>query len=529
MLLENIKKMDFVPGKSPGMDVVIVAVSTPEHEKYWVERLHTTRAELLNPDAYVVVVHEDWAGGAGNGLGTLYAFEQARIKAKTTYKIDLLRMLQGGAAIAVYHTAGQGTRLYPLTASEYGNKSGVKLPAMIGNESMTILEAVIKQTSIFANSRRGRLSVFWGDQLFIPSNNCDYIPSHHIDILAMVSKMPERVEWEQQNLQNYGLILIEAEGEGRLLDKCDYTTVRNLISSKKISAEGGVGISMGSFSLSYDMLNALLVEFSEELEEKKEKQDSDPFIWMPTTLDFETYLMVMQKRNYSSELIKKHYARMKVFKEKFIRDFPNLGYFGVFDIGKETYWWDYGTVDSYFRQNLKLIGLDREAEAMRRFFKVSPASTSTERVLKDDSSCLIGCDIQSGRIKNSILIGVHGHHIEVEDSILINCTVKDFHAKRALAYHIVDGHESRLEPEMVRADTYLPITHQHIKLFSLLKRDGKADWRIKLPLNSYAWEELDHLMKNADIIESKDYFKRAMMKMRESTLENKSRIKKIDS
>jgi hypothetical protein len=45
----------------------------------------------------------------------------------------------------------------------------VKLPSTVsvGGASvpLTILEAVLKQTGVYAPSRKGRLSVFWGDQV----------------------------------------------------------------------------------------------------------------------------------------------------------------------------------------------------------------------------------------------------------------------------------------------------------------------------------------------------------------------------
>lgn len=59
--------------------------------------------------------------------------------------------------------------LAPLPGAENNNKPGVKLPATlnVGGERapLTILEAVLKQTGVYAPMRKGRLSVFWGDQV----------------------------------------------------------------------------------------------------------------------------------------------------------------------------------------------------------------------------------------------------------------------------------------------------------------------------------------------------------------------------
>ena len=138
--------------------------------------------------------------------------------------------MSGLTAAHSYHTAGKGTRLAPLPGSENNNKPGVKLPSMLtvrtallppeqekcqvavpkgralmeltfpparqidGDDAeLTILEAVIKQTNSYAPHRKGRVSVFWGDQVFVPSAGTNPSGAHPADILALtVSKPFER-------------------------------------------------------------------------------------------------------------------------------------------------------------------------------------------------------------------------------------------------------------------------------------------------------------------------------------------------
>lgn len=67
------------------------------------------------------------------------------------------------------HPSHEPRSLAPLPGAENNNKPGVKLPAtlMVGGARVpiTILEAVLKQTGVYAPMRKGRLSVFWGDQV----------------------------------------------------------------------------------------------------------------------------------------------------------------------------------------------------------------------------------------------------------------------------------------------------------------------------------------------------------------------------
>ena len=72
--------------------------------------MEQTRGQIIPTNGKVVVVHEDWVGGAGNGLGTLYAYHKAILKAKTEMDYDLPEALSNGASFALFHTAGKGTR-----------------------------------------------------------------------------------------------------------------------------------------------------------------------------------------------------------------------------------------------------------------------------------------------------------------------------------------------------------------------------------------------------------------------------------
>ena len=145
-----------------GFDIVIVCTSDVSQETYWQSRLEATRGQIMPESSVVLAVYEDWVGGAGNGLGTLYAVEKAIQKA-TAMGVDLMSELSGGASVALFHTAGKGTRLAPLPGSELNNKPGVKLPSIVmvdgQAQQLTILEAVIRQTGIYAKSRAGRFVV----------------------------------------------------------------------------------------------------------------------------------------------------------------------------------------------------------------------------------------------------------------------------------------------------------------------------------------------------------------------------------
>ena len=113
-------------------DVTIICTTDDHQAEFWMSKLSETLPKGSDADSkfpMILAVSEDWtsSGGAGNGLGTLYAWQKACKYAKTKYgdDVDLNQsLLDGKISAALYHTAGKGTRLAPLPASENNNKPG---------------------------------------------------------------------------------------------------------------------------------------------------------------------------------------------------------------------------------------------------------------------------------------------------------------------------------------------------------------------------------------------------------------------
>jgi hypothetical protein len=116
-------------------DVTCVCTTDDFQAEFWMAKLSQSipKAEKDAPFPMVIAVSEDWndPSGAGNGLGTLYAWQKACRYAKDG-EVNLDALLQEGKiSAALYHTAGKGTRLAPLPASENNNKPGVVSSGLI--------------------------------------------------------------------------------------------------------------------------------------------------------------------------------------------------------------------------------------------------------------------------------------------------------------------------------------------------------------------------------------------------------------
>lgn len=457
-----------------------------------------------------LAVSEDWsAGGAGNGLGTLYAYEKACGVAKERHGVDLDALLmEKKISAAIYHTAGKGTRLAPLPASENNNKPGVKLPfchtLSDGTlEPLTVLEAVVKQTGVYAPSRLGRLSVYWGDQVFVPSAPFVYTPTHHVDIMCTLlgDTAPTAAEWAAQGLDKYGVIAVSQSGDAAQVEKVDHATATRMLRS--LGDVGQVGPSLGSFSVSAAMLRALCREYAPELSAKTGKFDTDPHFWMPLTLAAADYVSLMAQKGVAEGVSRSHHQRMSRLKESFVLS-DGMGLFGAVDVGRDACWWDYGQLKYYYDYNIKLLDTDDNAKYLRQFLGVTSQQMhsvlGSDAVRVDDVSCVFGSSIATaGTVARSVLASVTAQEVHAEDAILINCTAPKITAgKGSVLYNLVD------ESEIVVPDgaVVVGVTDEEGHLMTLKSRrdicGGKA-WKQVVEGNELSFEGVHAKNKDANV------------------------------
>jgi hypothetical protein len=510
-------------------DVTIICTTDDFQAEFWEDRLSqgicSRRRQVVSQGdkegegslfPLVLAVSEDWisSSGAGNGLGTLYAFQKACEAAKVRYGMDLSDLLlQQQISAALYHTAGKGTRLAPLPASENNNKPGVKLPMSHtlsdGTTSpITVLEAVVKQTGIYASSRKGRLSVFWGDQVFIPSSPFTYTPTHHVDILcSLLDQVPTAEEWLAQGLDKYGVIGVTSSSDAAQVEKVDRDTAVQMWDQLDDIAR--VGPSLGSFSLSAPFLIALLEEFRMELQQRQDKFDTDPHFWMPLTLPPDAYVRLMGQKGVSQDISVAHHGRMNQWITNFLASTDKkLGVFGAVDVGKDACWWDYGLLKLYSANNRKLLDTAEEAQLLRSFYGLSSShriidSKVSETTHVDDISYLFSTNLRGdGSITNSILSHVDAVHVEVEEAIIVNCTAKRIRAKKGSILYNLVLEDDNVTLTAEEGDIIVGVTDEQGKqtwVRSNINICGGKAWKDIILTNSLSFEDIHESQKNANV------------------------------
>ncbi len=490
MITKNIKSLKGIISKNQGFDIIIV-VSSNHNSKYWEWRLSQTRKTILSKKTKIICVEENgsWRGGAGQLLGTLYALQ----KANKIIKVN--NILKKGGTVAMYHTAGYGKRMSPLCGTEGNNKPAIKLPSPIEIEKkpnfLTLLEAVILSTQIFAKTRNGRLCVFWGDQVIIPSRNPKLETSLPVEIFGIKKEfLLSREEWGK-NWKSYG-ILIPKRGPGILQrEKITWNEVKELEKKGYLKSnqkgEMKLSKSMGCFSINFEFLEALNKEFEKELEFKNRKLNTDPDLWVPLTSTKKEFL----KNNI--DII--YWKRINRFKKRFQQENKNYqDLIGEKNLGRNTLWWDYGNLASYHKNLIKITEDSDEGRAERMFFGVEKFFIRKERKDKKNikNSIIINSEV-GGTLKNSIVLGSKIEKANLENSIVINSKIKTISGKSLVLYYLEEEKRIKVSPMEVITDIVLgPGTK--IRMKTDLTRDSKKDWEIKLPQNPFSYREMESFL-----------------------------------
>ena len=504
-LLNHSKAMSQAARKAVGPDVLIVVNTTCEQADFWQKRLTKDGIKgagtIAKENAVILSVSEDnWKGGAGNGLGTLNGFILAARKAHTIGLLDIDGESDEKALVSaflsycsdksvfMYHTAGKGSRIAPLPSAEINSKSNVKLPEMLSFngkwKTITILEEGIKETSIYAHSRKNRLSVFWGDQIIVNEHSVDFDRIHHIEIFGRLMPL-------DKNIKSYGVLIPQNDGDCLQREKLSERQVR------KILPEGvnDVYRSLGSFSISRSFLSGLIdLEWEALLAQGRDtgvikSLNTDPDWWQPLTSTLEGYIDLMTKKGRDKERARSQWQKMEdlwqefSMSESFRAEKDLTGVFrkvGFKDLGENAIWWDYGQNRYYFR-NIKLLTEDSsEAEAARYFFGIDPGKWVSKRCsigkeVDVENSIILDSKIDSGRVKNCVVINSDIGSADLEDSIVIESKVLKLSLKSALSYNVVDKNISGRNGQFI-VNIFHP-KFGRIPMRTSIFRNGEADYK----------------------------------------------------
>lgn len=431
------------------------------------------RDDVLLNSTLVPVYESDWNGRAGNGLGTLFAIENAN---KALGK-DLVEEVKQGKSVLIVHTAGEGTR--NILARTVKNKALIEVP------NLTLLEGVIKQFQDFAIP--SRILVTWGDQFLLfedsPEDIRNCAQKTHVTLFGKKTELTEEIA------RTYGIQIVEcADGNG--CELLDFEDTRNYEVAKMLVRKwnGNVMVNMGMFALSGVVAESMLDAFSDALAVRAGMFNSDELwqTWISPEYEASDWLRERAER------IKNELSRAEP--RTLIRSYP---------LSDRTIWEDFGTNERYYESMMKILKDDEIGRIMREFLGVEVSSVT--------SGCEVSCSIyedvmfEEGLVNNSVIVNSMAKYAELDQACVINSTLNRIKGKRCVVYNVVDYAEIDIE-DCVVVDVFHPLKGKIRLKMRIGEEKGAKDnwWHACLPENEFSLCEIAELLKSVSEDDKED-------------------------
>lgn len=456
-------------------DYVVVVVS--EDLEVGKLELSSLRDDVLLNSILVPVSESAWNGAAGNGLGTLFAIENA----SNAIGKDLVEEVkQRGKSVLIVHTAGEGTR--NVLARTCKNKAFIEVA------TLTILEGVIKQFHDFAIP--SRILVTWGDQFLLFEDSADEIrkcaQNTHVLLFGLKTKLTREVA------SKYGIQIVGcAEAEG--CELLDFDDSRNYeVAKRKLQKRGGseVMVNMGMFAMSGVLAERMLDAFSDNLREREGMFNSDE-LWQ---------LWISPEHGAEADYwLREHVDRIK---DEILRAEP-LALIKSFPLSDKTAWLDFGTNESYYENVMKILAEDDVGRRLRGFLDVdvSPVKNGCEVLC----SVYENAEFEKGLVKNSVILNSTAKHAELEQACVLNSRLNRIRGKKCVVYNVVD-HASIEVEDCFLVDVFHP-SKGRIRLKMRIGAEKRAKekwWDSCLPGNDFSLSEIAEMMSGVSEEEMAD-------------------------
>ncbi|TAN59446.1 methyltransferase domain-containing protein, partial [bacterium] len=307
----NIDLMRNVLASEPyqGYDIIVISSSTEEEAAYQ----QGIFEYAFGSKAVILSVVDDT--NRGNHIGTLFTWLQAEKMARAK-GIDLRKLaMDKKIKTVMLHNGGKGERFSPLAQSLGNSRAAQKLAGTITTSDNRVIDlglllAVGLQSSLFARTNdSARMEVVWTNALLFGTEDFRELKRSNALFDQFVVKIdPSRVSIEE--LHDLGIIRISPEG--RLLKFYPAKTFLKKQAGGKalaldnkgrfikdvealealVRSNDRFGFSLGTFSMNYELLFALIDYWKEDLEkleagnkEEVVKRDLDPD-FIPALVDF---------------------------------------------------------------------------------------------------------------------------------------------------------------------------------------------------------------------------------------------------
>jgi phosphomannomutase len=527
-ILRNIAHTEALFERGSPPKVIGTVCGSEAARRFWQHRLDEIQPAFKAREA--ISFHEDLP--VNQAFGLLLLWHRLR---------DRLRPQEGALIAFVF---GEGTRATPFTETDNGQKpamsSFVKLGGANAKRYLSMVELGLKYFApVEAYLRRSGFDgvvVKWGDEVQIATNDLSGTSPLFAgaDIVRFVSKRT-MTDFDAANKDWVG---VDAGGHvTAFIPRRPLAQMRALAERGLIEQRGDAliaGINLGSIAVSRALLDELLAEFESEVldpsADRARRPDLDPQFFSALTIAaiqneedrwrvWDQYRSELQSLRDLEKDMPDILKRLRGVLERFAARHGRPPRIVAMDFA-DQYWGDVGQHRQIFEFYLALNDRGASGTIARALAGLRQTRDANNNILVNSAigearvvnSVVIDCQIQSGEIANSILIGTRGGTLQVKEGFDIGSTVREMSlGRRAGAYKVVSRElVSAREGERITT-LFLPDgrdvlmrVHEDTDL-----RNKRSNYDVPILGNAISFREAHTLMSSIDPVELENRRNRA--------------------
>lgn len=417
--IDNISRSRQLVKGAGQTDLAVIVSGSPADSAFWRTATTNVQRDILREDGGLRIASVTEDHPAGNFLGTLRAWEEAKKQTATnpTQGVTLMSMV-----------FGQGKRMSPFTQALGGRKAAFPTPFR-GSEPGSWLrtgDIAILYSSLWlhqlASTGFSGVLVKWGDEAILPSTVWDASTSdfRDVDIVRFVWKtvpdatLAREKEWWVLNEETR---LIE-----RLIPRQPYDSLARVLERYQ-GNRYSTAVNLGSIAISYRFLDLAREVLGPLASEIGPAADWDPFVNLLLLLaddedpyaDPPTAAGLQQAEKRCPGLT----AKMKEIRAKTQQAFGRPPRAGYLEFG-DALWIDLGLHTTLRRGLEALIEDSAYGRAVRAFFGVPEERDANGNFIVGTcqiapgvtirNSLVLDSTIQNGTVQNGIVVGSrHGN------------------------------------------------------------------------------------------------------------------------
>ena len=417
------QSIDMARAGSGTNNVLVVSGSTNDRN-FWEAHFGRTHRDIFRSSGDTSITSVVEPHPKGNFLGTVRAWSLALADQRNTGEasphVGLMSMV-----------IGQGKRLSPFTQALCNRKAAFPVP-FIGNLSGEFLrnaDLSNLHTNLWVrhldHSGFKGLVIKWSDEAIIPGRPWMPTDCNFADIDAV--RFVWQIEPTEELAREKDWVAFDPE-TGLMTGQFSRQELSGL--HARIAAAGSehlrVGVNLGSLAVSYDLLNAAIVEFQSDLDTPNRAPDWDPYVWTALVCRDESAWRREAEwedrlgRRGIRDLERAHpdfYRRISQWRARFEAQKRRPIRIAVLDFGP-AFWVDMGLHPAVYDNLAALLSRTDYGAAMRQLFGISAEPDENGNLIIESSIH------ESARVRDSFVFhsSLQGPSTVVENGIIVGST-----------------------------------------------------------------------------------------------------------